>query len=232
MTVSRMASLLVAAVWTQAVLAQQPPQLHVVPLKTTGRMVISARPGKLIIIQSTAKGEIEWRYNQSQMPDDQALKIPAEKKLVLTTTVPGSYDIMLVEWDERRIHDIVLIVGGTAPPTPPTDPPPVDPVDKLGFVALAKGEGSKLPAENRKYAIALAGNFEAVRTKLAAGGFKGADDANAELRDKNRAVLGDARVAWLPWFQAWQARADTMLKTNADYVQAYRETAIGLRGVK
>ena len=75
--------------------------------------------------------------------------------------------------------------------------------------------------------------------KLAAGGFPGPNEANAELKLKNQSVVKTAeqRNLWLPWFTAWKLRADTLAKTGLmttsdHYVQAFRETAIGLRSVR
>lgn len=81
----------------------------------------------------------------------------------------------------------------------------------------------------------VADNFDAVASKLAAGSITTIKVAQDELREMNRGTLDvTARTAWLPWFTAWQTKADAMnkagtLSTNAHYVQAFTETAAGLR---
>lgn len=147
-----------------------------------------------------------------------------------------------------------VIGGGDIPPVvippvivppvivPPVIPPVIDPpvtpiVEKLGFTSMAIAEGGKVPAAAKGLASQLADNFEAVQAKLAATATMSIDEAQASLTEKNRATLGANRAAWLPFFQAWAAKADQhnasgAMATPADYVTAYTETASGLRKVK
>lgn len=121
------------------------------------------------------------------------------------------------------------------PPPPPVDPvviPPVVLEEKLGFATLAKTEAEKIQnATEKAKAIRLADNFEAMQAKLAATSAMTIDQANAELTKNNQSIELD-RPSWLPWFQAWKAKADAMPATKENYVQAFRETAVGLRAAK
>jgi hypothetical protein len=131
-----------------------------------------------------------------------------------------------------KLGSVSFSVGDMPGPVPPPPPPPPPPEpDKLGFVALALAEGGKLPAAAKAKASALADNFASVGAKLAATAMT-VEEANAELRAKNQATVGPDRDAWLPWFQAWKVRADGALSTKDQYVQAFIETAAGLRAVR
>lgn len=140
--------------------------------------------------------------------------------------------------NDNHVRQAFSVIVGTAPPPGPVPPVPPSPVEKLGFATLARAEGIKLPDSARPLASQLADNFEAVAARLAATAQMTIDQGNAELRDRNRATLGDqGRAQWLPWFQAWQALADKhnaagAMTTKEHYVTAYQETAAGLRTVR
>lgn len=150
--------------------------------------------------------------------------------------------------DEHASTVFVILVGDAPlpppipPPVPPDPPkPPIpplpDPKERYGFVTLARTEGYKLPATERARMQEIASNFEAVAARLAATAQMTVDQANAELRDRNRQTLGDVRITWLPWFTAWQSLADKhntsgTMSSREHYTAAFQETAIGLRAVK
>lgn len=153
----------------------------------------------------------------------------------------GRVELLVVKEGAKSPADVFRqLIDANVGPLPPPDPKPKpkpDPIpDKLGFVTLARDQGRSVPDAARGLASSLADNFESVASKLAATSIT-IDQANTELRDKNRAALGDHRAAWLPWFQAWQTLADkhnaagTMM-TKEHYITAYLETAVGLRAIK
>lgn len=125
---------------------------------------------------------------------------------------------------------------GPAPKPDPTPPkPPVPPSEVLGFVTLASQSLAKVPTASRGHAAALANNFEAVAAQMAAVSTMTIEQANAELKMRNQATLNiQERTAWLPWFQDWQAKANTLnnngkMTTRDHYITAYHETATGLK---
>lgn len=163
---------------------------------------------------------------------------------------PGRYAV-IQSGGGNKLRVTVVVLGGAGPapaptpaptPTPTPTPTPV-PAEKFGFITLSRDAVSKLPTQERAKAPAVADNFEGTGSKLAAGGFPGADPiaaANAELVAKHRATIGGPGTPsrdqyWLPtFFVPWQAKADALSKSGAltkadDYVQAYKETAEGLR---
>lgn len=169
----------------------------------------------------------------------------------------GKYAVFRIPPGDAQPEISIVILGGAGPapiPTPiptPTPTPTPTPVpiptptpapinEKLGFATLARDQALKLTTDERAKAPAVADNFEGVSGQLAAGAFPATPTktsvelANAALVEKNRATIGGpgtaGRTAWLPFFQAWQVKADTAkLAKNEDYVQAFSETAAGLR---
>jgi len=152
--------------------------------------------------------------------------------------------------DQPEVHSVILGSAGPAP-KPPVIPKPDDPTpaptitEKLGFVTLARDQGEKVaPAEWKAKAHVIADNFEGVSGGLAAGRFQAATPnativlAQDAILQTNRATIGGVgsagRAAWLPFFEAWKVKSDTLASSGKltkpeDYGQAYSETAAGLR---
>lgn len=167
---------------------------------------------------------------------------PRKVKLRLIGYTPGRFRLLAVAAKGGKLSEFstcAVVVEGTppVPPTPPGPNPPVPPTpptpDTLGFVALARTEGGKVPGPARALAKELADNFEAVSAQLAANFSMTVDQANTQLRDKNRVTLGANVEAWRPWFVAWQKHMDAHNGAGRSgkehYVQSFKDTATGLR---
>lgn len=172
------------------------------------------------------------------------------------TGPPGQYSVRLTMFGKDTGFNSAtgtVTIGTPTPPVPPTPPtppgPPVPPVPipdgKYGLGPVSFNVAStQVPADFRKYAStvnnSLADNFESVAAAIAAGSFTTADAANKELAGKNRFTLSDpaALNAWMPFFNAWTAKVTDLNKAGklpniaSEYAVAYKETAVGLRGVK
>lgn len=196
--------------------------------------VVESPEGGVLITEKAGTAQVFARFTSGAADKYEWREFGDKFNWFIQAGKPGRCEVIIVKESGERVRKLFDVSGPSPDPKPdpipkPPDPIPPTPTDKLGFATMAKVEAQKLPPEQLKHCAALAANFEATAAKLATGTLKGPDEANAELRDKNRATLGADRTAWLPWFTAWQARADASLKTNADYVQAYRDTATGLR---
>lgn len=177
--------------------------------------------------------------------DEELRQYDGKKVYIVTAKGTGVGTLVIVRVGAQGLADtssrrLEANLGPKPPPNPDPDPKPKpkpDPTpDKLGFIALAKTQAQVIPEASRGLASSLASNFDSIASKLAATNIT-IDQANAELRDKNRAALGDHRAAWLPWFQAWQVQADKhnaagTMTTKEHYIAAYQETAAGLRAVR
>jgi hypothetical protein len=168
------------------------------------------------------------------------------------TGPPGQYSIRLASFTDGVGFSAItgtVTIGGTIPPGPGPgpnpDPNPVPnvPEGKYGFgPAMYDVVAKKIPADVRvKYAPKLADNFESVAAGIAAGSWKTPTEANRELAGKNRFTFqGDdaALQAWMPFFEAWSARAADLNKAGklpnlaSEYAEVYRETQAGLKAIK
>lgn len=215
---------------------------------------VKGETGDFITVKAETEGaEVRW------VAVDVGLKLfPVEllrdtRTAVVISQTAGRYRLLAYTCVDKKLSDpaITMVVVGTPPapiPPPVPDPkPPIPPVppspkpldEKLGFATLAKTEAEKLAPNFKALSLQLAGNFEAVAAKLAATSGMTIDAANVMLRDMNRETLPTAgfREGWLPWFTAWAEKADQLnragtLSTPAHYVQAYSETALGLRATR
>jgi hypothetical protein len=171
------------------------------------------------------------------------------------TGPPGQYSIRLTSFDPNTGFNAttgtVTIGTNPNPPTPPNPPgppnPPVPPdvvipEGKYGFGPLSYNVvTTQVTADYRSYASKLADNFEAVAAGIAAGSYKTPDEANKELAGRNRFTFSSdptALTAWMPFFNAWSAKTTELNKAGklpnmaAEYALVYKETSVGLRGVK
>lgn len=205
--------------------------------------------GKFVgIVESTEAGKW-WALSQDFLPV--TVKVYEGGKVCMIEGAAGRYAIVRHPPGDEQPEIHIVTLGGAGPtpipvPTPTPTPTPVPipvpvPSEKLGFTTIARDQAAKLPTTERMKSPAVADNFEGVGGQLAAGGFPGSDSilrAQMALVEKNRATIGGlgtpGREAWYPFFVAWQVKADALNKSGAmtkaeDYVQAYKETAAGLR---
>ncbi len=100
---------------------------------------------------------------------------------------------------------------------------------------LARKWLSLVPEKARARAPELAKSFESVAADIDAGKIKSVEEIIAQATERNRAALGDARNAWLPWFEALREYLNGLaaagkLTSPADHSRIFRELAEGLRG--
>ena len=212
-------------------------------------------PGDLIVLDaSRSQGRaFHWVLNSKKT----FLTFENGRKLVFATGTPQEYVFVLIVGDsdgrEKVSVDIAehrVTVGSLPGPSPDL------PRGRWGFAQAACGWVKELvPDDQRHYAEELAKNFEATAAVIENGEYDGlpGDEAikkaNLALQSLNRASLkyvdsnnqGDTKV-WLPFFAAWQKKADShnpptedhpqsdgTLRSVRDYAQAYKETAAGLK---
>ena len=168
------------------------------------------------------------------------------------TGPPGQYSIRISSFTEGTGFSAVtgtVNIGGVVPPGPNPQPQPDPnpnpnlPEGKYGFAPLMYDAiVKKVPRDVAvKYAGQIADNFESIAAGIAAGSWKTPTEANKELTGKNRFTFsGDdaALQAWVPFFEAWSARATELNKAGklpniaAEYAAVYRETETALRAIK
>ena len=212
-------------------------------------------PGDLVVLDaSQSQGRaFHWVLNSKKT----FLTFENGRKLVFATGTPQEYVFVLIVGDsdgrEKVSVDIAehrVTVGSSPEPCPDLRR------GRWGFAQAACGWVRALvPDEQRHYAAELAKNFEAVADAIENGQYDGLPEgeavknANLALQSQNRLSLkyvdadhaGDTR-AWLPFFAAWQQKADShnpptedrpqadgTLRSVRDYAQAYKETAAGLK---
>ena len=96
----------------------------------------------------------------------------------------------------------------------------------------------KVPAAIRKgSAAAVAKSFESMASAVAAGAIKEVDDLLKKTAESNRAAVGANKAAWEPFFKEVQDTLyslyeDKQMVTAADFAEAWREVAAGLKSVK
>jgi hypothetical protein len=215
-----------------------------------------ALPGDLVVLDaSRSQGRaFHWALLNSGKT---FLTFENGRKLVFATGTPQEYVFVLIVGDsdgrEKVSVDIAehrVTVGDVPGPSPDL------PRGRWGFAQAAYGWVKELvPDDQRHYAAELARNFEATAAAIENGDYVGlpqdeaVEKANLVLQSLNRASLkyvdannaGDTR-AWLPFFAAWQQKADShnpptddhpqadgTLRSVRDYAQAYKETAAGLK---
>jgi hypothetical protein len=223
----------VAACWAETKVLPPPGQF--------AGVVISTEPGKWFALSAAFEPTTVDVRDGGKV----CIIVGPAGKYAAVRTPPGD--------GQQEVHVLTLGAAGPVPkpddkpqPKPkPDDPVPSPAEDKLGFVQLSRDQATKIapPAEKAK-AAAVADNFEGVAGGLAAGRFQAATPAKTiELAQEaivvaNRATIGGVgtagREAWLPFFTAWKVKADTLVPAGKlirpeDYVQAYTETAAGLR---
>ena len=133
-----------------------------------------------------------------------------------------------------------VIIGEDLDPAPdPAAPEPSFPEARYNLhkksYYLAMG---KVPAAIRKgSAAAVAKSFESMASAVAAGAIKEVDDLLRKTAESNRAVVGANKAAWEPFFKEMQDTLyslyeDKQMVTAADFAEAWREVAAGLKSVK
>jgi hypothetical protein len=218
-----------------------------------------ANQGDLVVLDATASQNalgFAWVLVDS---DKSFLPVDDGKRVVFATGTSGRFTFVLVaagaDGQGKPLVSLArhaVVVGdaptpgpnpppGPGPPTPPgpqPGPPPLPP-GRFNLATQSRDWASlvQLDAAARKSsASALAGSFDAMAAKIAAGPIKTIQEAIDQTRQSNQAALGAYAPAWMPWAARWnQAMAalheSGQVKTLADCADAWRETAIGLRAV-
>ena len=135
-----------------------------------------------------------------------------------------------------------VIIGEDPGPSPVPDPSAPEPSFPEARYNLHKKAYSlamsKVPAATRKgSAAAVAKSFESMASAVAAGAVKEVDDLLKKTAESNRAAVGANKAAWEPFFKEMQDTLyslyeDKQMVTAADFAEAWREVAAGLKAVK
>lgn len=133
-----------------------------------------------------------------------------------------------------------VIIGEDPGPAPdPAVPDPVLPEARYNLQKKSYSLAtSKVPAAIRKNtATAVAKSFESMASAVAAGAIKEVDDLLKKTAESNRAAVGANKAAWEPFFKEMQDTLyslyeDKQMVTAADFAEAWREVAAGLKSVK
>lgn len=147
---------------------------------------------------------------------------------------PGVYAVIqfVPEEMEPTFLAVRIMVAPGPMPGPNPGPNPSVPDGDFGMTRIAYDEAIKInrPAIFMK----LASNFEAVASKIAAGGVDSVREALSDLTDRNKeATTTEERQAALPFFEVWQKAANSAnengsLRTIEQYQKAFEATAVGL----
>lgn len=147
-----------------------------------------------------------------------------------------------VDWAGQKVEQKrhIIQIGDPRPPPPGPDPDPPPPDDPLTGLARTAYVAATRLTDNSK-AGALAGNFEAIAAKIAAGASPAGGAAlkrwvTDETRTANRETLGAQANLWRPWFEAIGAELDRLFATEAQqtkdaYQTAWNDIAKGLRRI-
>ena len=129
---------------------------------------------------------------------------------------------------------------GPPPPAPPEPPPPgpgpnphpepTPPPDRFGVIPKLRTALAELSADTLAKRGDLAGAFEGVAARIAAGTLGTAEQIVRASAEENRRVLGSAAAAWRPWFERLNEVLQAAgLETPADHADAWRSVAAALR---
>lgn len=169
--------------------------------------------------------------------------------LVLKTTNPDLRgNVISQDIPKNTSVDVGTIINVVVKSAP--TPPPPTPVftEKYGFSTFSYNEVlTKVDADSRAlYKDKLAGNFEAVAAKIAAGAYANVSNPIAssqqDLAAMNRMTLNNndpATVAkWVTFYTNWSAKATAQNKDGtlpnlvSEYANVYKESATGLRAAQ
>lgn len=163
--------------------------------------------GNLVVVESKTEGKSYVWFVTGPRGFEKTFR--AGPSCVFTGPV-GSYLVMLVVAtpDGALDQGQATVAIGDAPPVPPTPPgptppgpsPPNIPPDRFGNIGQASYAWAKTNGLTPATADAIANDYKAVASALAAGGISSITAANAELRTRREAVIPVAeRSKWDAW---------------------------------
>ena len=134
----------------------------------------------------------------------------------------------------------LLPSDGVVIPGPGPGPGPSVPDGEFGLTKQSYGFANTIVSSRAK-AGQLSGNYSAVASQAAAGGYLSIGAANDDLSARNRVTLPDGEPAKAEWLEAFfkpHAAAMKLLQINGDVsdlqgvAKAYKATADGLKLIK
>lgn len=207
--------------------------------------------GTLVEFDNTGSNADEFIWD---VPGENWRKWPDGSKVVGTFPEGGKYNVGMAalaivdkQIKTSTANHAVLVTDPNPPPTPvppgPTPPTPVPPAPvppgRFGLsqqvinfaVAVTQPD-----ADKRALAAQLANNFDSIATQIAAGTIKSPSDIQIKTEQTNIATQGPSRAYWTPFWaslaQAIKVLDGTQIKTLADFADAWREIAVGLRNLR
>jgi hypothetical protein len=203
--------------------------------------------GDLVILDATASGGEQFAW-VLVCPDQtkRCLPVDAGRRCVFASGSTGRFVFVLAmkKADQLLTATHVVEIENPSPPPGPNpgpDPNPAPvPDGKLGLAKLALDWATTQvalpPALLRQTAQSLAGSFESIASAIAAGTLRDPAEILAQTRQQNNQVLGEQQAPWRPWGAKLAEKLDELhragrLPSPADYADAWREIATGLRAV-
>jgi hypothetical protein len=186
------------------------------------------------------------------MPDERVDLVEESPGKLVFVAPPGRYFVRLVikepgkPQESARAEIIIEAPDSPDPPPQPPQPPgpqPPSPPNPATPEELALKWAEEVTSPQKaSESQALAKSFDAVAQRIESGEWRldgsleeQRKHVKAILRESNRAALGEARTAWLPWFQHNQKFLDQFDRTAGslmDYAKLWRQQAAGLRRVR
>lgn len=177
------------------------------------------------------------------------------KKLLVVASI--SYLFVIKEGDkitDAQVRSVLLTselqIGQPEPeptpgprpgPGPVPNPTPVLPDGRFGLAKTSYSLATtKVAFERIKGAAILASSFDSISSAIAAGAYKTTDSILKASRDANNSALKENGIDSTSWDEfgtelqntLYQMHKDKKLVTTDDYVDAWKEIAVGLRAVK
>lgn len=209
------------------------------PPKVPG--VVKVRVGEITSVEfeSEAGKEVAWAPGfapESCFVDEGKPLRKDTARLILSPKSEGVHRIIVWTVGEREYGTLIIDATGGVAPIPPTPKPPTPtpiPDGKFGLIKVSRDGLAGVAVDKRGQAIALAGVQRSHASAIAAGAFPSAAKILEGWRTANNGVVNG--TDWASWGTLVSARlqklyTDGLLKTNADWKEAFDEVATGLDG--
>lgn len=144
----------------------------------------------------------------------------------------GEYAVIFFPPGDAQPVVSKVTLGGSAPVPPPGPGPTPAPLSAIAEAARAAATSA--PAAQR---TAVADSFDGIASRIAAGTIKEAAAIIEATRTANQTAVGEAKDAWLPFFEAIRTILNNeasagRLATPAAHQAAWEQIAIGVRAAK
>lgn len=142
----------------------------------------------------------------------------------------GEYAVIFFPPGDAQPVVSKVTLGGSAPAPPPgPTPAPLSAIAEAARVAATSA-----PAAQRE---AVAASFDGIASQIAAGTLKEAASIIEATRKANQEAVGEAKEAWLPFFEAIRTLLNNeasagRLATPEAHQAAWEQIAIGVRAAK